>query len=86
MTSLKGVGIPVKLLHEAEGHVVSVDCNPAQSSLLELKKAAISQCSYDDVWAMFGEGRCGGRGGGWARGARLLWGCAGSLDGPPGLP
>jgi small nuclear ribonucleoprotein D3 len=25
MTSLKGVGIPVKLLHEAEGHVVTVE-------------------------------------------------------------
>ncbi|KAI8469365.1 MAG: hypothetical protein J3K34DRAFT_282994 [Monoraphidium minutum] len=44
------------LLHGA-GHVVSVDCNPAQSSLLELKKAAISQLAYEDVWAMFGEGR-----------------------------
>ena len=28
------------LLHGA-GHVVSVDCNPAQSALLELKAAAI---------------------------------------------
>ena len=51
------------LLHGA-GAVVSVDCNPAQSSLLELKKAAINQLSYADVWAMFGEGRCGGPGGG----------------------
>jgi hypothetical protein len=45
------------LLHGA-GHVVSVDCNPAQSSLLELKRTAIAQLPYEDVWKMFGEGRC----------------------------
>lgn len=44
------------LLHGA-GHVVSVDCNPAQSSLLELKRTAIAQLPYEDVWKMFGEGR-----------------------------
>ena len=27
--SLKGVGVPVKLLHEAEGHVVSVSAAAA---------------------------------------------------------
>jgi betaine lipid synthase len=37
------------LLHGA-GHVVSVDCNPAQSSLLELKQVAIQQLDYEDVW------------------------------------
>lgn len=36
--------------------VVSVDCNPAQSALLELKSVAIQQLSHDDVWQMFGEG------------------------------
>eukprot|EP00879_Flechtneria_rotunda_P011867 GHRR01012396.1.p1 GENE.GHRR01012396.1~~GHRR01012396.1.p1 ORF type:complete len:672 (+),score=176.99 GHRR01012396.1:1113-3128(+) len=44
------------LLHGA-GHVVSVDCNPAQSSLLELKAIAIQQLEFEDVWQMFGEGR-----------------------------
>jgi betaine lipid synthase len=44
------------LLHGA-GHVVSVDCNPAQSSLLELKAVALQQLDYDDLWQMFGEGR-----------------------------
>ncbi|KAF6256794.1 hypothetical protein COO60DRAFT_1656840 [Scenedesmus sp. NREL 46B-D3] len=44
------------LLHGA-GHVVSVDCNPAQSSLLELKQVAIQQLDYEDVWQMFGEGK-----------------------------
>lgn len=37
------------LLHGA-GHVVSVDCNPAQSSLLELKSTAIQQLEFEDVW------------------------------------
>lgn len=37
--------------------VVSVDCNPAQSALLELKAVAAKQLSYEDYWLMFGEGR-----------------------------
>lgn len=44
------------LLHGA-GHVVSVDCNPAQSSLLELKATAIQQLEFEDVWQLFGEGK-----------------------------
>jgi betaine lipid synthase len=44
------------LLHGAAS-VVSVDCNPAQSSLLELKAAALKQLDYEDVWLLFGEGR-----------------------------
>ena len=35
----------------------SVDCNPAQSALLELKKVAIQRLPYEDVWKLFGEGR-----------------------------
>ncbi len=34
-----------------------MDCNPAQSALLELKAVAIRQLEHEDVWAMFGEGR-----------------------------
>lgn len=34
-----------------------MDCNPAQSALLELKKVAIQQLPYEDVWKMFGEGK-----------------------------
>lgn len=37
--------------------VVSVDCNPAQSALLELKKLAIEHLDYEDVWQLFGEGK-----------------------------
>jgi Protein of unknown function (DUF3419) len=37
--------------------VVAVDCNPAQSALLELKANAIKHLSHDDTWRMFGEGR-----------------------------
>lgn len=44
------------LIHGAK-QVVSVDCNPAQSALLQLKQVAIQQLDYEDVWAMFGEGR-----------------------------
>ncbi|GAB4820256.1 hypothetical protein N2152v2_007302 [Parachlorella kessleri] len=37
--------------------VYSVDCNPAQSALLELKQVAIRQLDFEDVWALFGEGK-----------------------------
>ncbi|KAL4451296.1 hypothetical protein ABPG77_009368 [Micractinium sp. CCAP 211/92] len=37
--------------------VYSVDCNPAQSALLELKQVAIRQLDHEDVWALFGEGK-----------------------------
>uniref|UniRef100_A0A7S0URH5 Betaine lipid synthase n=1 Tax=Polytomella parva TaxID=51329 RepID=A0A7S0URH5_9CHLO len=47
----------LNLLVNGAGKVVSVDCNPAQSSLLELKKVAIQQLDHADVWKLFGEGR-----------------------------
>lgn len=43
------------LLHGA-GEVVSVDCNPAQTALLELKAVAIQQLDFENVWQLFGEG------------------------------
>ncbi|KAG2493304.1 hypothetical protein HYH03_008440 [Edaphochlamys debaryana] len=46
----------LNLLVQGAGHVVSVDCNPAQSALLELKKVAIQNLEFEDVWQMFGEG------------------------------
>ena len=44
------------LVHGAR-EVYSVDCNPAQSALLELKAVAIQQLEYQDVWQLFGEGK-----------------------------
>ena len=38
-------------------HVASVDLNPAQSALCELKVQCIKRLEYEDVWKMFGEGR-----------------------------
>ncbi len=40
-----------------------MDCNPAQSALLELKAVAARQLGYEDYWQVFGEG-------GWQLGAR----------------
>lgn len=40
----------LNLLLNGAGHVVSVDCNPAQSSLLQLKATAIQQLEFEDVW------------------------------------
>jgi small nuclear ribonucleoprotein (snRNP)-like protein len=39
MTSLKGVGIPVKLLHEAEGHVVTVELKTGEMYRGQLHQA-----------------------------------------------
>lgn len=44
------------LVHQGAGLVVSVDINPAQSYLLELKRVAIMRLPFSDVWSMFGEG------------------------------
>lgn len=37
-------------------HVYAVDMNPRQNALLQLKKAAIRELSFDDFFSMFGEG------------------------------
>ena len=47
----------LNLLLEGAGHVVSVDCNPAQSALLELKAVGARSLEHDDYWQLFGEGR-----------------------------
>ena len=52
-----------------------MDCNPAQSALLELKQVAIRQLEYEDVWALFGEGR-----------VRRAAGAAGCMPRRPLLP
>lgn len=44
------------VIHGAK-EVVGVDCNPAQSALLELKKQAIVRLNYADTWELFGEGK-----------------------------
>ncbi|KAL2632464.1 hypothetical protein R1flu_017150, partial [Riccia fluitans] len=44
------------LVYQGAGQVVSVDINPAQSYLLELKRAAVIRLSFEDVWKMFGDG------------------------------
>ncbi|CAM6106075.1 unnamed protein product [Calypogeia fissa] len=44
------------LVLQGAGQVVAVDINPAQSYLLELKRAAVIRLPFEDVWKMFGEG------------------------------
>ncbi|CAI5471037.1 unnamed protein product [Closterium sp. Yama58-4] len=44
------------LVAQGAGKVVCVDINPAQSYLLELKRAAVIRLPFEDVWQMFGEG------------------------------
>ncbi len=41
-------------------HVNAVDMNPRQNALLDLKKSAIKNLQYEDVFKMFGEGRLPG--------------------------
>lgn len=42
------------------GHVNAVDMNPRQNALLDLKKSAIRNLEYDDLFRMFGDGRLPG--------------------------
>ncbi|BBN01909.1 betaine lipid synthase [Marchantia polymorpha subsp. ruderalis] len=44
------------LVYQGAGQVVAVDINPAQSYLLELKRAAVLRLPFEDVWKMFGDG------------------------------
>jgi len=41
----------------APNHIYSIDRNPCQNALLELKIAAIKEFDYNTFWQMFGEGR-----------------------------
>ena len=43
-------------IHGAKA-VYSVDCNPAQNALLELKQVAIRRLDFEDVWKIFGQGK-----------------------------
>lgn len=47
----------LKLCLDDAKAVYSVDCNPAQNALLELKQVSIRQLDYEDFWRMFGEGK-----------------------------
>ena len=47
----------LKLCLDGAKAVYSVDCNPAQNALLELKQVAIRRLDYEDFWLMFGEGK-----------------------------
>lgn len=47
----------LNLLLNGVAKVVSVDVNPAQTALLELKAIAIKQLDYNDFWKLFGEGK-----------------------------
>ena len=46
----------LQLLLEGADTIVSVDVNPAQTALLELKSVAIKHLPYNDFWKLFGEG------------------------------
>jgi betaine lipid synthase len=47
----------LEILLQGVAHVVSVDFNPAQTALLELKMAGLKRLPYEDFWALLGEGR-----------------------------
>lgn len=44
-------------LAQSPARVHAVDLNPTQNHLLELKAAAYTALSYDDVWKIFGDGK-----------------------------
>jgi small nuclear ribonucleoprotein D3 len=57
-TSLKGVGIPVKLLHEAAGHVVTIELKSGEAYRGELFECEDNwNCQLKDVTATARDGR-----------------------------
>uniref|UniRef100_A0A7S0S6W7 Small nuclear ribonucleoprotein Sm D3 n=1 Tax=Chlamydomonas leiostraca TaxID=1034604 RepID=A0A7S0S6W7_9CHLO len=57
-TSQKGIGIPIKLLHEAEGHVVTVELKSGEMYRGELFDAEDNwNCQLKDVTATGRDGR-----------------------------
>ncbi len=57
-TSAKGIGIPVKLLHEAEGHVVTVELKTGEMYRGELFEAEDNMnCQLKDVTCTGRDGR-----------------------------
>lgn len=57
-TSQKGIGIPIKLLHESEGHVVTVELKSGEMYRGELFDAEDNwNCQLKDVTATGRDGR-----------------------------
>lgn len=56
LTLTSGGDNTLDLAIQGADEVHSVDMNPAQSYLLELKKTCIQHLDYDDVWQLFGAG------------------------------
>ena len=56
LTLTSGGDNTLDLAIQGASSVHSVDMNPAQSYLLELKKTCIQKLGYEDVWRLFGEG------------------------------
>lgn len=58
MSSAKGVGIPVKLLHEAEGHVLTVELKSGETYRGELHEAEDNwNCQLKNITATAKDGR-----------------------------
>lgn len=58
MSSAKGIGIPIKLMHEAEGHVVTVELKGGEIYRGELFDAEDNwNCQLKDVTATGKDGR-----------------------------
>ncbi|KAL3152241.1 Small nuclear ribonucleoprotein SmD3b [Trebouxia sp. C0010 RCD-2024] len=58
MSSSKGVGIPVKLLHEAEGHTLTVELKSGETYRGELHEAEDNwNCQLKNITATAKDGR-----------------------------
>lgn len=57
-TSQKGIGVPIKLMHEAEGHVVTVELKSGELYRGELHDAEDNwNCQLRDVTATARDGK-----------------------------
>merc|ERR1711907_496330 len=74
MSVSKGVGIPVKLLHEAEGHIVTVELKTGETFRGTLKNSEDNwNCQLENVTATARDGRVTHLGKAFIRGSKVRY-------------
>merc|ERR1739847_193429 len=74
MSVSKGVGIPVKLLHEAEGHIVTIELKTGETFRGKLKDTEDNwNCQIENVTATARDGRVTHLGKAFIRGSKIRY-------------
>lgn len=74
MASTKGIGIPVKLLHEAEGHILTIELRTGETYRGELHEAEDNwNCQLRNVTSTAKDGRISHLENIFVRGSQMRW-------------